>query len=327
MIVDLLRNDLGRVAAPAASRCRRCSRCSATARAADDLHRAGALRAAPTLAEMFAALYPCGSITGAPKRRTMEIIANSNPRRAASIPARSAGSIRRRIRHALRRLLPVGADPHAGAARPQRRAACARRNGRGRRHRVRQRSADEYAECQLKGALPDRAGRTSSRLFETMQATWQDGPRHLDLHLARMAHRRAYFGLPFDERGRRALGGRLPRLAAGAACTACACRSMRGQPRGRSRRRWRRWPNRCACCWPATPPQSTTSSCAIKPAVRSRYDAAWRAAEAQGAFDALFFNERGELTEGGRSNVFVRWWTATGDAAAVLRPAAGRDAR
>jgi len=50
-----------------------------------------------------------------------------------------------------------------------------------------------------------------------------------------------------------------------------------------------------------------------KTSVRSRYDAAWRAAEAQGAFDALFFNERGELTEGGRSNVFVRidgsWYT------------------
>jgi len=32
-----------------------------------------------------------------------------------------------------------------------------------------------------------------------------------------------------------------------------------------------------------------------------------------GAFDTLFFNERGELTEGGRSNVFVRiggrWYT------------------
>ena len=50
-----------------------------------------------------------------------------------------------------------------------------------------------------------------------------------------------------------------------------------------------------------------------KTSVRSQYDAAWRAAEAQGAFDALFFNEKGELTEGGRSNVFVRvegrWYT------------------
>ncbi|HJW57855.1 MAG TPA: aminotransferase class IV, partial [Burkholderiaceae bacterium] len=42
-------------------------------------------------------------------------------------------------------------------------------------------------------------------------------------------------------------------------------------------------------------------------------DAAWRAAEAQGAFDMLFQNGDGELTEGGRSNVFVKldghWYT------------------
>ena len=46
---------------------------------------------------------------------------------------------------------------------------------------------------------------------------------------------------------------------------------------------------------------------------RAAYDRGWREAEAKGAFDTLFFNERGELTEGGRSNVFVklagRWWT------------------
>ena len=50
-----------------------------------------------------------------------------------------------------------------------------------------------------------------------------------------------------------------------------------------------------------------------KTSIRSRYDAAWRQADAQGAFDTLFFNQRGELTEGGRSNVFVkldgRWCT------------------
>jgi para-aminobenzoate synthetase/4-amino-4-deoxychorismate lyase len=46
---------------------------------------------------------------------------------------------------------------------------------------------------------------------------------------------------------------------------------------------------------------------------RAQYDRGWRSAEALGAFDTLFFNDRGELTEGGRSNVFVkregRWWT------------------
>ena len=59
---------------------------------------------------------------------------------------------------------------------------------------------------------------------------------------------------------------------------------------------------------------------------RADYDRGWREAEAQGAFDTLFFNERGELTEGGRSNVFVklegRWWTppiASGVLPGVMR--------
>ncbi|HEY7803114.1 MAG TPA: aminotransferase class IV, partial [Orrella sp.] len=46
---------------------------------------------------------------------------------------------------------------------------------------------------------------------------------------------------------------------------------------------------------------------------RALYDAAWKQAVALGAFDMLFFNERDELTEGARSNVFVnlegRWYT------------------
>ena len=50
-----------------------------------------------------------------------------------------------------------------------------------------------------------------------------------------------------------------------------------------------------------------------KSTLRTRYDAAWRAAEAQGAFDMLFCNERGELTEGARSNLFIKldghWYT------------------
>jgi para-aminobenzoate synthetase/4-amino-4-deoxychorismate lyase len=50
-----------------------------------------------------------------------------------------------------------------------------------------------------------------------------------------------------------------------------------------------------------------------KTSIRSTYGAAWSAAEAQGGFDTLFFNERDELTEGGRSNVLVqvdgRWIT------------------
>jgi len=43
-----------------------------------------------------------------------------------------------------------------------------------------------------------------------------------------------------------------------------------------------------------------------KSSIRQRYDEAWKAAEAHGAFDMLFFNEQGHLTEGGRSNVLIQ---------------------
>lgn len=40
---------------------------------------------------------------------------------------------------------------------------------------------------------------------------------------------------------------------------------------------------------------------------RALYDQAWQTAETQGAFDSLFFNSNGLLLEGGRSNVFVKY--------------------
>ncbi|MDL2356742.1 MAG: chorismate-binding protein, partial [Pseudomonadota bacterium] len=80
MIVDLLRNDLGRVAQTGSvqvsalfdvQRYSSVLQMTSTVRAR--------LRSDASLAEVFAALYPCGSITGAPKRRTMEIIRELEP--------------------------------------------------------------------------------------------------------------------------------------------------------------------------------------------------------------------------------------------------------
>ncbi|MDP9108348.1 MAG: bifunctional anthranilate synthase component I family protein/class IV aminotransferase, partial [Pseudomonadota bacterium] len=76
MIVDLLRNDLGRVAVtgsvavPALFQVTRYGdvlqmTSTVTAQLRDEL----------SLAQVVTALFPCGSITGAPKRRTMQIIA------------------------------------------------------------------------------------------------------------------------------------------------------------------------------------------------------------------------------------------------------------
>ncbi|MDP5306400.1 aminodeoxychorismate synthase component I [Paracoccus spongiarum] len=76
MIVDLLRNDISRVCLPGSVRVPSLFRIEEYA----TLHQMtstveGRLRAGVTLADILAALFPCGSITGAPKIRAMEIIA------------------------------------------------------------------------------------------------------------------------------------------------------------------------------------------------------------------------------------------------------------
>lgn len=76
MIVDLLRNDLGRVAAPgsvAVPRLFQAERYPGVWQLTSTV--AAELRPHVTLAELFAALFPCGSVTGAPKVAAMRRIA------------------------------------------------------------------------------------------------------------------------------------------------------------------------------------------------------------------------------------------------------------
>jgi para-aminobenzoate synthetase/4-amino-4-deoxychorismate lyase len=316
MIVDLLRNDLGRIArtgsvgVPALFEVRRYSSVlqmtsTVQAQLADGV----------TLGAIFDALYPCGSITGAPKRRTMEIIHELEPAPRGIYtgalgwidpPAFGAGdgmqfgdfclSVPIRtlvlqpehngVRHGE---LGVGAgivyDSDPGA---------------------------EYAECRLKAGfltgLPN-----SFEIFETMYATREDGCRYLERHLARLQASGAYFGYPFTEELARAGA-----IAASAVLPANTPHRLRLalQPDGEI-------VVHTALLAPLAEPvevllsdepvDSNALFARHKTNIRSRYDAAWKAAESVGAFDTLFFNEHGELAEGGRSSVFVRvggrWYT------------------
>ncbi|MFC4929342.1 aminodeoxychorismate synthase component I [Massilia sp. GCM10023247] len=305
MIVDLLRNDLGRIAetgSVAVPRLFEVTRFGAVLQMTSTVQ--ARLRADASLLEVFAALYPCGSITGAPKRRTMEIIDELEPDARGiytgaigwfdppqdgrafgdfclSVPIRTLalgpGEALRRGELGVGAGIVFDSDPQA-----------------------------EFAECRLKArfltALPN-----AFEIFETIRASWQDGPRHLDAHLARIAASCAYFNRRFDADAARAL-------------VVDACLAL---PQDASLHRLRlaldaddRLALTAAPLAPLHEPvrlvlaAETTHSDDVflrhKTSVRNRYDAAWRAAEAEGAFDALFFNERGELTEGGRSNVFVR---------------------
>jgi para-aminobenzoate synthetase/4-amino-4-deoxychorismate lyase len=312
MIVDLLRNDFGRVAATGSVNVPNLFEVDRYGSVLQMTSTVSArLRSDSTLADVFAALYPCGSITGAPKRRTMQIIReleadarglytgaigwfDAPPRGHSvgdfclSVPIRTLvlqapnGGVRAGE-------MGVGAGiVHDSVA------------------------EDENAECRLKAQFL--TGLSSDfELFETMFATRSEGCRHLDLHLQRLRASAAYFGFAFVEQALRdALGN--------------ACGSL---PEGGHRLRLVL--NQSGACViqsaPITPliePVRVVLATELtnaddlflrhKTTVRDRYDAAWRKAESQGAFDMLFFNEQGELTEGGRSNVFLklrgRWYTS-----------------
>jgi para-aminobenzoate synthetase/4-amino-4-deoxychorismate lyase len=321
MIVDLLRNDIARVAqtgsvqVPALFEVHRYSSVlqmtsTITARLRDDA----------SLADIFNALYPCGSITGAPKRRTMEIIGELEPdprgiytgaigwfdplkQDAAtrvgdfcmSVPIRTL---------ALR--APDGID---GARQGE--------MGVGAGIVFDSDAASEYAECQLKARFLTGL-KNEFDIFETMHATPREGMRHRERHLKRLAASAACFGYPWDDAAANAYLESACQMLAGEANDVhdaptpgdAACRvRLTLAPSGA-------FSVQHAPIAPLAQPvrvllaDDATASGDLflrhKTSVRARYDNAWRDAEAQGAFDTLFFNERAELTEGGRSNVFVR---------------------
>lgn len=307
MIVDLLRNDIGRIAVtgsvhvPALFDVRRYSsvlQMTSTVQAT--------LRPDATLAGIFDALYPCGSITGAPKLRAMEIIAELEANRrgiytgaigwfAPPLPATGArpaiGDFCMSVPIRTLTLQALGNGVRSGEM------------GVGAGIVFDSATDDEFAECQLKArfltGLPN-----DFELFETMRASHAGVPL-LAAHLRRMAASAHYFGFAWDD-------------AAARAFVQLACDGFAHNELYRLRLSLNQSGAFAVQSGPLLPlqqplrvllaPEASRSDQLFlrhKTSVRGAYDAAWRAAEAQGCFDMLFFNERDELTEGGRSNVFV----------------------
>ncbi|NKJ45679.1 aminodeoxychorismate synthase, component I [Burkholderia sp. SG-MS1] len=341
MIVDLLRNDLSRVAQtgsvkvpalfsvePYASVWQMTSTVEA------------ALRPGTSFAGILRALFPCGSITGAPKHRTMQLIdeLESTPRglytgaigwldapleasaNAAATPESVCGDFCLSVTI---RTLTLNRSARTGALQGK--------MGIGAGIVLDSVAADEYAECQLKARFLTGAD-PGFELFETMYAAREEGVRHLARHLQRLSSSAA------------ALGFRLDDIDAVCAQIAAECASLPPHSPHRMRLALRKDGTvqiTAAVLTPLTqssvgvlfgPDHAFLATQAGDPLLhhkttrRADYDRGWREAEAKGAFDTLFFNERGELTEGGRSNVFVklagRWWTpplASGVLPGVMR--------
>jgi para-aminobenzoate synthetase/4-amino-4-deoxychorismate lyase len=192
MIVDLLRNDLSRVAVPGSV-------------AVPELFK---VERYPTVQQMvstvtarispgrgaidvLAATFPCGSITGAPKLRAMEIIAGVECH-ARGIYTGAIGHIdpngEAAFNVAIRTLHLKPGDRHATL-------------GLGSGIVADSDPAAEWQECLAKGAFV--RSERSFDLIETMGFDPHDGLLRLDAHLARMKASAETFGFNFDRHAAR----------------------------------------------------------------------------------------------------------------------------
>ncbi|HDV6326838.1 TPA: bifunctional anthranilate synthase component I family protein/class IV aminotransferase [Burkholderia cenocepacia] len=338
MIVDLLRNDVSRIARtgtvkvpalfsvePYASVWQMTSTVEA------------GWRDGTTFAQMLRALFPCGSITGAPKYKTMELIdaIESTPRglytgaigwldapkdEAGQAGAAASGGVAGcgdfclsvAIRTLTLDAVDVDSNDTDGADGTGTTAVGRRRGtmGVGAGIVLDSVAADEYAECELKARFLTDAD-PGFQLFETTAATRADGIRHLDRHLARLQRSADAFGFRFDADAlRREIDARCAALDGDGAyrmkltlakdgtfdITAAPLKPLPAGPVGVL----------LAAAHGFAPTRSGDALLLHKTTRRAEYDRAWQAAEALGGFDMLFVNERGEVTEGGRSNLFVK---------------------
>jgi para-aminobenzoate synthetase/4-amino-4-deoxychorismate lyase len=291
MIVDLIRNDLSRIAANGSV-------------AVSDLF---AVETYPTLhtmvstvtarkradagmADILRALFPCGSVTGAPKIRAMEILreleTSSRGAYCGAVGCFAPAPNNQFSAHfnvAIRTLTICGDTGEMGI-------------GGGVVQDSREDS--EYAECLLKARFFE-ATRKPLELIETLR--WDNGFVRLDGHMTRMAASARALGLAYDSCA--------ARIALQEAVT-----GRTGPLRIRLTLNEQGAHHATAHELDTNPPHWTyavSSRRTDSGDLLLRHKTNWRElyeseVRRLGTDEAIFCNERGELTEGARSNIFVR---------------------
>jgi para-aminobenzoate synthetase / 4-amino-4-deoxychorismate lyase len=287
MIVDLLRNDMARVAREGSVRVNELFAVEtyATLRQMTSTITAETLPDAD-LAQIFAALFPCGSITGAPKIAAMKAIADleASPRGAYC--------------GALGIVQPGGAALFSVGIRT---VAIAREEaecGLGSGVTWDSSPAAEYKECQIKRRFLMQA----SAAFDLLESIkLEDGAYWLlDRHFERLAGAAEHFGFRLDMN---AAGRALSEVAARHASGGHAVRLLVSRT-GAVRTEIAPMPvtpARPRVALAAAPVLSDDEFLRYKTTNRAVYEA--HAPKSADIFDTLLFNERGEITEFTRGNI------------------------
>jgi len=291
MIVDLLRNDLGRI-------------CEYGTVKVDDLFHvetyrtllqmtstcSGILRESLSPSQVLASLFPSGSITGAPKRRTMEIIRELEKERRG-IYTGSIGYFG-----------PRGEACFNVAIRTVELRSGAVTMGVGGGITAGSKPDEEFEECRLKASFLTHR-RPPLALIETMRC--ESGIDLLPLHMQRLANSAKYFGIRYDETQLR------QELAT--AVSKCASTESKIRIELDEAGLWRitttplqhlTWNGRLLLSDQRI--HSANVYLRHKTTSREQYEQELAAARLSGFDEVLFLNEKAELTEGAVSNIFIQ---------------------
>lgn len=349
MIVDLLRNDLGKIAQTGkvcvpepfkVSRFGSVWQMTSTIQA----------QALPhiTVADILRAAFPCGSITGAPKRMSMQII-ESLETEARGLYTGSIGYLNpcesglgfegifnvvirtlslKPVSNSVSDNLDSGLTNQDKATKPQTIEIV--RQGEATPYRfqvhplyrgvygvgsgivIDSDPAAEYRECGWKARFLNEL-RPAFGIFETMRVENKQCAL-LDLHLCRLKTSAQALNLPLPDGCENQIKQYIARLPDGA-FRVKALLASDGISLSHAVLNHLADKQRVIISPTILPVQNYLRR--FKTTRRGLFDQAWQTAETQGAFDSLFFNSDGILLEGGRSNVFVKhrgqWLTPSSD--------------
>lgn len=300
MIVDLLRNDLGKIAQIGkvcvpepfkVSRFGSVWQMTSTIRAQALPH--------TSFADILRAAFPCGSITGAPKKMSMQIIesleAEARGLYTGSIgylnPCSGGLGFEGTFNVVIRTLslTPLSDGIYQGVY------------GVGSGIVIDSDPAAEYRECGWKARFLNEL-RPDFGIFETLRV--ENGRcALLDRHLCRLKTSAQALNLPLPDGCENQIKQYIARLPDGA-FRIKALLASDGISLSRAVLNHLADKQRVIISPTILPVQNYLRR--FKTTHRTLFDQAWQTAETQGAFDSLFFNSDGILLEGGRSNVFVK---------------------
>jgi para-aminobenzoate synthetase / 4-amino-4-deoxychorismate lyase len=292
MIVDLIRNDLGRICETGSVRVEdlfSVERYETLLQMTSTI--SGTLRKEVRYYDIFKSMFPSGSVTGAPKIRTMQII-DELERRPRGIYTGSIGF-----------LSPHGSSAFNVAIRTVVLQGAHARMGVGGGIVADSDPAEEYKECLLKAAFLSRAPQ-DFQLFETL--LWDKNFDLLSFHMDRMESSATYFNFAFnrpaalsrlDDLSNSFVPGKRYRIRLlvdlGGNLVVESSELLEQRPMG----------------YVKISPHHTLSTDVFlrhKTTMRKMYDREHAEARADGFDDVLFINEKNEVTEGAISNIFIQ---------------------